>query len=117
MRLASKEKYSSPCSKAFLVAEFNAHAKKIGVRSTAESFTRQELLRWAEEMGFLAYLEERAEIIKVLDGANISFDVSQPTYELVRLAVGCAIERYGVADLESLGRNLKFSRIAKLRDS
>ena len=116
MRLATEVKYSSPCSKSVLVAGLQAHAKKHKLRTVGlQKFNRNDLIEMAADAGILLDLEERVEIIKVLRGANICFDVNEGTYELVKKAIMHALERYGVADLESLRKNLRFSRTLKTK--
>tara|TARA_R110002020_G_scaffold43230_1_gene125889 strand:+ start:730 stop:948 length:219 start_codon:yes stop_codon:yes gene_type:complete len=67
----------------------------------------------AGEVGVLIDLEQRSSIKKILKGAKIDFIASDPTYALVDLAVTKALEKYGVADLVSLGKNLKKSPLSR----
>jgi hypothetical protein len=116
MRLSTEVKYSSPCSKSSLIKGLQAYAEKQKLRTMGlQKFNRNDLIEMAGDAGILLDLEERTEIIKVLRGVNICFDVNEGTYELVEKAIMHALERYGVADLESLRKNLRFSRILKIK--
>ena len=66
----------------------------------------------SDEVGILLPLEDRADIIKILKGGGVDFEQTEDTYLLVRKAVNAAIGRYGIADLDSLGKNLKRSRLS-----
>ena len=49
-------------------------------------------------------------IFKILKGPlTLILILLHPTYKLVQLAVEEAIKKYGIADLEALGKNLKKS--------
>lgn len=107
---AAEESHTSPCSKSDLVEGLT---KSLGRRlhryPPLEKCTRTHLLSIAASEDLLADFEERANIVKILKSARIDFDASAPTYDLVRLGIDFAVERYGVADLVSLGKNLKRS--------
>jgi hypothetical protein len=63
----------------------------------------------AASEGLLVDLEERATIVKILRSAKIDFDFCATTYDLVKLGIACAVAKYGIADLDSLSKNLKRS--------
>jgi len=111
MKLLNKTVGSSSCSKAELIAGLSDYAKREKTWfQKLEKFTRAHLVNLATEAGIISELEERSDIMRILRGAGISFSVNEDTSALVRRAVDAAIERYGVADIESLGKNLKRSR-------
>jgi len=102
--------HSSPCSKAELLVGVRAALGKDAYKYPAlERCTRAHLIDIAGEIGVLVGLEERASIIRILKGAKIDFDSSESTYELVARGIDIAVERYGIADLDALGKNLKKS--------
>ena len=113
MRLFTPVTASSSCSKAELLAGLKAYASEESVRfPQLEKLTRAHLIELAEDVGILLRLEDRADIIKILKGGGVDFDQTEDTYLLVRKAVEIAIDRYGIADLDSLGKNLKRSRFS-----
>ena len=102
--------HTSPCSKAELIVGVREALGRDSHRyPPLEKCTRAHLVDIAAEVGVLIDLEERARIIRILKAAKIDFDQSAPIYVLVGLGVDKAIEKYGIADLESLGKNLKKS--------
>lgn len=112
MRLFTPVTASSSCSKAELLAGLKSYETEEKVRfPQLENLTRAHLIDIAENVGVLLQLEARADIIKILKGGGVDFDQTEDTYLLVRKAVDAAICRYGIADIDSLGRNLKRSRL------
>jgi hypothetical protein len=113
MRLFNPVTASSSCSKAELLAGLKAYASAENVRFPhLEKLTRAHLIMLSDEVGILLPLEDRADIIKILKGGGVDFEQTEDTYLLVRKAVNAAIGRYGIADLDSLGKNLKRSRLS-----
>jgi len=112
------DKHSSPCSKSELIKGIKDYAKdNPQFRSPPlERMMRTHLVDLAADLDILIYLEERADIIKILKGGGIEFDDTVDTYLLVELATDHANARYGVSDLEALGKNLKKSPFSKPYD-
>ena len=110
------DKHSSPCSKTVLINGIKDYAKDNPKfrPPPLEKMMRIHLVDLAAELEILIHLEERADIIKILKGGGIEFDDTVDTYLLVGLATDHALARYGVSDLESLGKNLKKSPFSKL---
>ena len=102
--------HTSPCSKAELIAAIKEVLESQHHNyPPLERCTRAHLIDIAAELDILLDVEERSSLFKILKAANIDFDSSDPTYKLVQLAVEEAIKKYGIADLEALGKNLKKS--------
>ena len=111
------ELHRCPCSKLELITGIRS-SPKWNSRLSAfypilERCTRTHLVDIAGEVAVLIDLEQRSSIKKILKGAKIDFIASDPTYALVDLAVTKALEKYGVADLVSLGKNLKKSPLSR----
>ena len=104
------EEHTSPCNKSELVVGLrNWLGSDVHSYPPLDKCTRAHLLEIAEELGILIHLEERARVVRILRAIEIDFDLNAPTYMLVNLAIDVAIDRYGVADLEALRKNLKRS--------
>ncbi len=114
MKKVSKDaSHSSPCSKAELVAGIGeALGQEAHRYPPLDKCTRSHLIDIADEIGVLIDLEQRSRILRILKAAKIDFDPSEPTYVLVNLGIDKAIEKYGIADLDSLGKNLKKSPLS-----
>jgi hypothetical protein len=112
------DKHSSPCSKTALVEGIKVYAQDHPKYKPPplDKLTRHHLIEVAAELDILIQLESRAEIIKILKGAGIEFDDGVDTYLLVGLATDHANARYGVSDIDSLGKNLKKSPFSKSYD-
>ena len=113
-----KDTHSSPCSKSDLLKGIKEYGKDNPQfrPPPLEKMTRTHLINLAAELDILIQLESRAEIIKILKGAGIEFDDAVDTYLLVGLATDHANAKYGVADIDSLGKNLKKSPFSKSYD-
>ena len=114
MRLLNSCKVSSSCSKSELLEGLKKYEIEERVKfPQLDRLTRAHLIELAESVGILLHLEERADIIKILKGGGVDFNQNEDTYLLVRKAISAAIDRYGIADLDSLGKNLKRSRLSE----
>lgn len=113
-----KDTHSSPCSKSDLIKGIKEYGKDNPQfrLPPLEKMMRTHLIDLAAELGILIQLEARADILKILKGGGIDFDPTVDTYLLVRLATDHANARYGVSDLEALGKNLKKSPFSKPYD-
>ena len=115
MRLmTSRDKLSSPCSKTDLIKGIMECSRFRAIDfPSLGGCTRSHLIGIAEDLEILMALEERVSIMKILDSAGIKFALNEDTYTLVQRAVDHALAIYGVADIESLGKNRKTSRFSK----
>ena len=111
------DKQSSPCSKTELIKGIMecSRFRAIDFPSLA-GCTRSHLIDIAADLEILMALEERVSIMKILDSAGIEFDLKEDTYTLVQRAIDHALAIYGIADIESLGKNRKTSRFSKGTD-
>ena len=119
MRLmCSSDVHSSPCSKSDLIKGIKEYGKDNPQfrPPPLEKMMRTHLIDLAADLDILIQLEERADMIKILKGGGIDFDPTVDTYLLVGLATDHANARYGVSDLEALGKNLKKSPFSKSYD-
>jgi len=109
------DKYTSPCSKADLLKGIKA-CPEYDSRDflNIDKHTRTHLIDIAADLDILLDLEERSLIIKILKSSNLYFKKDMDTYTLVQIAVDAALDRYGVADLEALGKNRKYSSFCKI---
>ena len=108
------ERITSPCTKSELVDAIKC-CPSFDIYKTPkiERLSRNALIELAHSLEVLDALEERTEIIRILRSAKVRFDSTSSTFKLISGAVDVALDRYGIADLEALGKNLKSSPFLK----
>ena len=117
MKLMHKsDRITSPCTKSELVDAIKC-CPSFDIYKTpkVERLSRNALIDLAHSLEVLDALEERTEIIRILCSAKVRFDSTSSTFKLISEAVDVALDRYGIADLEALAKNLKNSPFLKKR--